>query len=64
MPKCRVKKEFMIDTEHISVMFNVNSKWDYLGYSNGYIRLHKHGVFIDIPKETFARNFAELKEQK
>ena len=64
MPKCKVRYDFMIETEHISVMFNVNSRWDYLGYSNNYIRLHRNGVFVDIPKEAFERNFAELKEQE
>lgn len=61
MPKCKVKHDFMIETEHISVMFNANSKWDYLGYSNNYIRLHRNGVFIDVPEETFERNFDEFR---
>lgn len=60
MPKCKVKINFMIETEHISVMFNANSKWDYLGHSNNYIRLHKNGVFIDVPRDTFERCFVEL----
>lgn len=64
MSKCKVKHDFIIETEHISVMFNINSRWDYLGCSNNYIRLHRNGVFVDIPKETFERNFKELKEQK
>lgn len=63
IPKYRVKNEFMIDTEHIGVMFNINSKWDYLGYANGYIKLHKRGVFVDVPKDTFERHFVELKSQ-
>lgn len=59
MAKCRVKKYFMIETEHISVVLNANSKWDYIGTSNNYIRLHRNGVFIDIPKDTFERYFSE-----
>lgn len=64
MSKCKVKHDFMVETEHVSVMFNINSKWDYLGYKENYIRLHKNGVFIDIPKDTFERNFVEIKRQK
>ena len=63
MPKCKVRYDFMIETEHISVMFNINSRWDYLGYSNNYIRLHRNGVFVDIPKEAFERNFAVLERR-
>lgn len=64
MAKCKVKIEFMIETEHISVMFSRNTIWDYLGYSNNYIRLHRKGVFIDIPKDSFERNFVESKKQR
>lgn len=63
MSKYKVRYGFMIEAEHISVMFNVNSRWDYLGYSNNYIRLHRNGVFVDIPKEAFEREFKEIKEQ-
>lgn len=64
MKKYRVKKEFMIESIRVSVMFSINSKWDYVGYSDGYIRLHRNGVFIDIPKAAVERNFDEVKAQR
>lgn len=62
IPKYRVRKEFMIGTEHISVTFNINSRWDYIGYTDKDIRLHKNGVYVDVPKDTFERNFVKLKD--
>lgn len=64
MTKYRAKRYFMIETEHITVEVNRNSLWDYLGFLNGFIVLHRKNVFVDIPKDSFEINFIELKEQK
>lgn len=63
MTKYRAKRYFMIETEHIRIEVNRNSLWDYLGFANGFIVLHRKNVFVDIPEDSFERYFIELKEQ-
>jgi len=60
MAEYRVKRYFMIETEHVTVVFNVNTKWEYVGYANGYARLHRKGVFIDVSTDVLERNFKEV----
>lgn len=60
MAEYRVKRYFMIETEHVAVVFNVNTKWEYIGYTNGYARLHRKGVFIDVSTDVLERNFKEV----
>lgn len=63
MAKYKAIRYFMIETEHISIEVNCKSVWEYLGYTNGYIVVHRKGIYVDMPKDTFERNFVELKEQ-
>lgn len=58
----KVVKEFMIEKADISIIFNLNQKWEYLGTSNELVKLRKSNVFIKIPKEIFEERFKEVKE--
>lgn len=62
MKKYKAIKYFMIETEHIRLEINCNSVWDCLGNVNGYTVLHRKGVFVDVPQDTFERCFGEVKE--
>lgn len=63
MSNYRVKRYFMLETEHVTVEFNLNTKWEYIGYSNGYAMLHRKGVFIDVSIDVLERNFKEVENE-
>jgi len=62
MSNYRVKRYFMLETEHITVEFVFNTKWEYIGYSNGYARLHRKGVYVDVSTDVLEKNFSEVEE--
>ncbi|MDO4802583.1 MAG: hypothetical protein Q4A15_10505 [Prevotellaceae bacterium] len=63
MKTYRVKTCFGLEYEHITVFFNVNTRWRNIGERNGYIRLNRDNVFVDVTREQIRKFMVELKEQ-
>lgn len=64
MKKYRVKECFGLEYEHATIFFDTNTRWKDLGEHNGYIRLNRENVFVDVTREQIRDYMVELKEQK
>jgi len=60
----RVKTQFGLEYEHATIFFNVNTRWKDIGERNGYIRLYRQNIFVDVTREQIGLYMTELKEQK
>ena len=60
----RVKTQFGLEYEHATVFFNVNTRWKFIGErNNGYLRMTRQNVFIDVTREQLRQFFVEVKEK-
>lgn len=64
MKTYRVKICFGLEHELFTIFFNVNSRWKYIGDHNGYMRLHRDNISVDVTREQVRKYMVEIKEQK
>ena len=63
MKTYRVRICFGLEYEHATIFFRVNTRWKDIGEHNGYIRLCRENVFVDVTREQIRNYMVELKEQ-
>lgn len=60
----RVKKWFGLEYKNATIFFHVNSRWRDLGEHNGFVRLSRENVYVDVTREQIRQYMVEIKEQK
>lgn len=61
MKTYRVKTCFGLEYEHATIFFNVNTKWKDIGERNGYVRLYRDNVYVDVTREQIRLYMVEVK---